>query len=155
MKKKIIIVSGLHRSGTSWLGKILSFDKKSYYVNEPFNPSNLVNHSTFNANYYWDFYCDNKNDFFLSLERIFKKNYKFINFFKKQYSLKKKIKSIILFFLNYLNFNKFPVIKDPFIIFHIEDIIKKYDKHFDLRINLIYRNPINFIASCKKKRMGF
>ncbi|GAB5400433.1 MAG: hypothetical protein Aureis2KO_20180 [Aureisphaera sp.] len=38
MKKKPILVTGAHRSGSTWVGKILSASPKMRYVHEPFNP---------------------------------------------------------------------------------------------------------------------
>ena len=51
--KKLIIVSGIHRSGTSWIGKTLSSSKHNFYINEPFNPSNYINNSGTVQKFFW------------------------------------------------------------------------------------------------------
>lgn len=35
-----ILVTGSHRSGTTWLGQMLSLSNEAFVVHEPFNPSN-------------------------------------------------------------------------------------------------------------------
>jgi len=37
--RKPILIIGLHRSGTTWLAKILSLPKEIKYISEPFNPN--------------------------------------------------------------------------------------------------------------------
>ncbi|HFQ91935.1 MAG TPA: hypothetical protein ENK29_03550, partial [Chromatiales bacterium] len=38
-KLKPILVTGSHRSGTTWVGRMLTVSPALYYVHEPFNPS--------------------------------------------------------------------------------------------------------------------
>lgn len=38
--RKIVLVTGSHRSGTTWVGKVLASGPRSYYLQEPFNPNN-------------------------------------------------------------------------------------------------------------------
>ncbi|WP_274364312.1 sulfotransferase [Paenibacillus thermotolerans] len=35
--KRAVLVTGIHRSGTTFIGKVLSFDKRTAYIQEPFN----------------------------------------------------------------------------------------------------------------------
>lgn len=39
---KNILVTGSHRSGTTWIGQMLSQDKNTMYVYEPFNIGNYT-----------------------------------------------------------------------------------------------------------------
>ena len=39
-KKQAILVTGSHRSGTTWIGKVISQSLNSAYIHEPFNPIN-------------------------------------------------------------------------------------------------------------------
>lgn len=40
-KNKAIFVTGIHRSGTSWIGDILSYGERLLYWREPYNPSTV------------------------------------------------------------------------------------------------------------------
>lgn len=44
--KKLILVTGTKRSGTTWLGNILSSNGQTGYVHEPFNPMNVKVHGS-------------------------------------------------------------------------------------------------------------
>ena len=50
---KIIFVTGLHRSGTTFFGKFLTSFDNTYYIHEPMNPSNKINHLGTIQKFYW------------------------------------------------------------------------------------------------------
>ena len=59
MKNSPIIVSGSHRSGSTWIGRIISTANDVRYIDEPFNIAHNRNFSPVN---FWFEYIDNETD---------------------------------------------------------------------------------------------
>ncbi len=156
--KKLIIVSGIHRSGTSWIGKTLSSSKYNSYINEPFNPSNYINNSGTVQKFYWPLVDEQKN-ILKSINNIIDGKYPLKKNIIRSSSFKDYLKSIY-FFLNQkknnilLNKENY-IIKDPFLLFLIGDIIRFFQDTHEVHINLTFRDPESFVASCKKKSWDF
>ena len=55
-RKKPILVTGSHRSGSTWVGKILNLSNETYYINEPFNIE--THNSPSNPFKYWFEYVE-------------------------------------------------------------------------------------------------
>lgn len=156
--KKLIIVSGIHRSGTSWIGKTLSSSKHNFYINEPFNPSNYINNSGTVQKFYWPL-ADKQKKIYKSINNIIDGKYPLKENIIRSSSFRDYLKSIYfylnqkknIFLLNKENY----IIKDPFLLFLIEDIIRFFQDTHEVHINLTFRDPESFVASCKKKSWDF
>ncbi|MDO8669180.1 MAG: sulfotransferase [Candidatus Buchananbacteria bacterium] len=69
MTNKPILIIGLHRSGTTWLAKILSLPREVKYISEPFNPNTGLKSFT-----RWMIYINNNNGdkYFSDIEKLFR-----------------------------------------------------------------------------------
>lgn len=148
MKEKPILISGSHRSGTTFVGKILSFSSDLEYIHEPFNVEYAPYLKRVNPDL-WYMYVndDNSNDFKSKIEMIL--DFKFplsINSFKNFHS--KDILTILEYKYitckNFLN-HKRPLIKDPIALFSLPWL----SKYFNMEIVILIRHPAAFASSIK------
>jgi len=152
---RIIFLTGMHRSGTTFFGKFLNSFENTYYIHEPLNPSNRINHLGFIQKYYWKLplHQDNNLKGFINIKKYIyplKKNIKLSSNFKDL------LKSFYFYFLTIFAKIKSSkiVIKDPFFLFYVNyfkkmNILKKSD------VIIIIRDPLNFVASCVKRNWDF
>jgi len=148
-EKPPILVTGSHRSGTTWVGRIIAKSKDIGYINEPLSlwqkPGILYPRPNV-----WYKYISEYN------------SYEYLNSFNRmldfRYNLNKDIKSIIsfkdilrliknqlYFYYNHL-LNKRPLIKEPHAIFASEWMYKK----FNTNVVVMIRHPAAFAGSLKR-----
>ncbi|NES18731.1 MAG: sulfotransferase [Symploca sp. SIO3E6] len=155
--QKPILVSGSHRSGSTWVGKMLALSPSVGYINEPFNLGHRQHHPGIcSAKFdYWFTYITDEN------ESIFYKDIKdTINFsykLKKELEVIKSIKGTGRMLLDYFNFSRYsltnarPLVKDPIAIFSAEWLAAK----FDMKVVILIRHPAAFVSSLKVKQWSF
>ena len=126
----------MHRSGTTVIARVLKEFNKVNLVHELFNPS--VGASRV-VNWYTD------NDIVPLFTKLAKRRY--MNFL----SLSKPRFGVSRTFLDYLKhcvlFRRSLLLKDPFVIFGLSDILKKDDS---VRVIVVVRNPLSVIDSINK-----
>ncbi|MBX7226896.1 MAG: sulfotransferase [Chitinophagales bacterium] len=152
--KKDILVSGSHRSGTTWTGKIIASSSNVEYIDEPFN---LNHNQTIHTplKYWYEYVCDKDNPERIELFRNYiDKNMRFK--WNNYFSDIKKAKSFRQFAkFNYIYYNKLTdkrkLIKDPIALMSAEWLAKEYD----LDVLLLVRHPAAFVASLKVKDWKF
>ncbi|WP_191859188.1 sulfotransferase [Hanstruepera ponticola] len=145
MKNKPILITGIHRSGSTWIGKILSVSKELQYIHEPFNKAKYrtspIDH--------WFQYVNSETS---NIEQESIKNYlmSFTNFsgsrlFKALCNVKFKwqIKQALLYELNC--FLCRPLFKDPIAVMSAEWLYKE----LDTQVLVSIRHPAAFVASIK------
>ena len=150
--KKTILVTGSHRSGSTWTGTVISQSKKVRYVQEPFNLAIKKYNSPIK---YW----------FEHVNLLDEKSYqnkikKYLNSFLVPFVLngkqKRKHKSYPKFIYSHLleayrkSFKR-TLIKDPIAIMSAEWIYKTYPTD----VVILIRHPAAFIASLKLKNWEF
>ena len=149
--EKTILITGSHRSGSTWLGKVICTAKETTYIHEPFNISRYKN-SPFK---YWFEYVGNETS-------------------DKQ---QKKVKEYLMFYYSFFHsktigdvlraksfsqlrktlsrakskFKKRTVLKDPIAVMSTEWIYK----NLDCDVVVIIRHPAAFVASLKVKNWEF
>lgn len=150
--KKLIIISGSPRSGSTWVGKVLAEHPKTHYVHEPFNIGIKRNISPFK--YWMEGVFENQPDNHLTNVKKYLKSFYAIdsNF------LKSELRKVI----NFNSFRKFiwtlielrqvtPILKDPIAFFALEWIYK----NFPTKIIITIRHPAAVVASLKQKGWGY
>jgi len=147
-----ILVTGTQRSGTTWVGKILSAHRDYGYVHEPFNTTNVQLHNSPITIPYQ--YINNQidtteqNKYSQYLDYFLHPGFRF---FCNALSPIKKIDSRYLIpgYQNYLATKKSNVciIKDPFALLSCEWLHKQHD----WEVVIIVRHPAAFALSMKEK----
>lgn len=148
MTKNPILVTGSHRSGTTFTGKVLCFDKTVGYIHEPFNFNGLRGTKKLRIENWFQFVTIENEDAFLNdFKKILEFNFSPI----KDLSLKRSF--IDTLFLLYHKFNsnsnkllnKRPLIKDPIAIFSAPWLSER----FNMDVVVLIRHPAAFASSIK------
>lgn len=146
-KKKPIIITGAHRSGTTWVGQMISAAPNIRYIHEPFN----IDEPRIHPLKYWFEYID-END---PAERQ-QKIYKFIdeilgfnfNGIVKDFKMIRGPRDLHRFGIDTFERSiKRPLIKDPLAVMSVDWIAE----NFSTDVIALIRHPAAFVASLKVK----
>lgn len=150
-----ILVTGSHRSGSTWVGRMIALSPQVGYIHEPFNvrsgrPGKLNTEIKY---WYHSVIDSDESEFYQAFQRT-------LNF---EYSLFEEIKvirswrDIIRMFRDYSQFRwnnltgSIPLIKDPLALFSTDWLVR----HFHLKPVILIRHPAAFVGSLKKKGWYF
>lgn len=148
---KPILVTGAHRSGSTWIGNIISSAKNVYYIQEPFNISIKRTNSPCK---HWFEHVDGKDkDDQVKFEKYLKSFYSNLSQDYFQKTLKTKSLGEIVTILKDIRQKSFqrPLIKDPIAVMSAEWIYKT----LNCDVVIAIRHPAAFIASIKIKNWEF
>ena len=152
--KKPILVTGSHRSGSTWVGKLLATSTAVRYIPEPFN----INHPRcscgckFNL---WYQYISQENEaiFYEHLKHKFGLSYNFRGELKMSNNPKSVLdvltKSSKLMVRNLLGIR--PLVKDPIAFFSAKWLAAT----FDMDVVVLIRHPAAFASSLKRLNWAF
>lgn len=151
-----ILITGSHRSGTTWVGKILSSSPSIYYIHEPFNvdypPSPGISSARFS---HWYTYISQAN------ARLFYKPLR--NMIALCYNLWPAVRSIRsrnqfeAIYKEYKTLSRCrrrhvrPLIKDPIAVFSAQWLAST----FDMQVVVMIRHPAAFASSLKRLNWRF
>ncbi len=128
--KQWILVSGSHRSGTTWMGNMLSLSEEVTYIHEPFNIGIKK---------------DDNHPFKQTFEYITKRDS-----VERQAEIKSFLENAIPEDFHF-SWNKKVLLKDPIAVMSAEWIAEE----FDANVVMMVRHPAAFIASLKIKNWRF
>jgi len=160
---KVIVLSGSHRSGSTWAGKMIALSSEVYYIDEPLNPGRkhfkspldiwfvdphyqtsekqaIIKKYLLNVLYTKIFYI-----IFNLKQNLFRKRRQFITKFPER--SKELVLNIYKIFLN----KTIPIIKDPISLFALEWL----SEFLNLKVIILIRHPAAFIASTKVAKWDF
>jgi hypothetical protein len=150
---KNILVTGSHRSGTTWVGKIISEAKKVRYAHEPFNIGIKRKHSPFT--YWFENITDDNStelkikvkDYIDSFSKVFELNN------CKKFTQIRTLKSLSHYFKDVVSclYSERTVIKDPIAIMSAEWLYN----NLDVDVVVLIRHPAAFVSSLKVKDWQF
>lgn len=145
--KKPILVTGIHRSGSTWVGKMLGLASEIGYIHEPFNRNSGISRDLFKT---WFTYINDENEeqYRDQIENYISFKYPFLNKLKKSRSARdvgRSIRDFSRFSLNRAAGRR-PLVKDPISIFSAEWLYKT----FDMDVIILTRHPAAFAGSIKK-----
>lgn len=146
-----ILVTGSHRSGTTWLGKSLAQAPSLSYVHEPFNidRNNLLGleewfkHVTKN----------NEEEYYDRIEKIIELKYPLFRAIRYSQSFRDFTRAFRDFGVTSIDRlrGNVPLIKDPIAFFSAEWLAKR----FDFKVIVMIRHPAAFVGSIKVKGWSF
>lgn len=147
-KKKFILVTGSHRSGSTWTGDILSASSQVRYIHEPFNIG-INPHSPLKYWYYYIQKTEKAEKVLTYLRHYYKitlrQRAKFLSKVRNFRESKDYLKKYILQSNDYL------LVKDPIMFFSAEWFAQTHDASVIITI----RHPAAFVASLKVKNWFF
>ncbi len=156
MKRKAtpILITGSHRSGTTWTGKIISTAPHVGYIHEPFNIDIKRGVRSKTLKYWFRYFNDHYSGNFRKI---------FNGIIRYEYPLFENLKDIRRFknileilrsqcqcIYHRLNQDR-PLVKDPIAIFSAEWLFKTYN----MDVLVLIRHPAAFCSSLKIKNWKF
>ena len=153
--KSVILVTGTHRSGSSWVGKMLSRSKEVIYHSEPFNPA----FRPYGPIRQWFQYFSPDIADHHTILSFLESQYKFNPFRSIRYALgalstrtiKVYVKDTLCHVRHLLAPGKTALFKDPIALLSAPMIAHK----LNAQVVVVIRNPWAFIASLKVANWNF
>lgn len=152
--KKPILVTGSHRSGTTWTGQMIAASKDIGYIHEPFDAGVKLGKVPLEWRYWFQYVChENENEFKSAIDDVVGFRYPI------SYNLRKcnctRDFGKVFYYQGSSWFNQFmnkrPLLKDPLAFFSAEWIYERY--HCDVIV--LIRHPAAFYSSLKMKNWSF
>ena len=178
MNNSPILVTGSHRSGTTWVGNILKQSSNVYYIHEPFDPNGITRNNML-INIWYKYLRPNKKHqiFYILIDSLIQGKYQFqdtfhfrnalpiydfrnpngINTGKFNYNnFPWRLKQLINSILNQIrslntNYRFRGLIKDPIAIFSAEWLYN----NFNTQNLILIRHPAAFVSSLKRLNWHF
>lgn len=149
-----ILVTGSHRSGSTWAGQMLATAPHVAYIHEPFNIGIKIGVNPKPFKYWFQYICEENSEYYNSvLDGIIHFKYPLGSNIAKLRTVRDAARIIRgqgLCFLHRINSNR-PLIKDPIALFSAEWLCKK----FNMNVLVMIRHPAAFCSSLKVKNWKF
>jgi hypothetical protein len=152
--KRPILVTGSHRSGTTWTGRMLCATGEAGYIHEPFNPKRRPGWGG-DRFPYWFMYVNERNESFYRpvVDRALAFRYPV----RDNLAALRKPRGVGLFALDVARslrprlLRARPLIKDPIALFSAEWLARTYD----MDVVVMIRHPVAFASSIKRLNWRF
>lgn len=144
-----ILVTGTHRSGTTWVGKMLAADALTAYISEPLNVLHRPGVFRGTVNQWYQYVCeDNGNDYLPAFEDLLEFDYHLWDEIRSLRSRKDFLRMgrDFLIFYNGLMRGQRVLLKDPFAVFSTP----WFAKHLKCKVVITVRHPAAFASSLKR-----
>jgi len=152
--KKAILVTGSHRSGSTWAGKMISSAQDVGYIHEPFNIKLGLNANPTTFPYNFMHICyQNESQYKEAINSILDFKYPFASNLKHSQEIKDiaRIARDKCIYTGYRNKNYRPLVKDPMAFFSAEWLHERYQ----MDVVIMIRHPAAFCSSLKLKNWHF
>lgn len=149
-----ILVTGTHRSGTTWVGRMLSVNGDVAYVSEPLNVWHRP--GVFDAkvaNWYTYICRDNEQGYLSAFKQTLELDYHFWKEIKSLRSLKdvlRMIRDLAIFSFGRLGHRRV-LLKDPFAVFSAP----WFADRLNCEVVIVLRHPAAFVSSLKRLGWSF
>lgn len=146
--KKNILVTGSHRSGSTWAGKVLASGGELLYIQEPFNVHHKKRYAT-PVEYWFEYVSNSDSPARQKTFQTYLQRFTDFNVFRLKEELK-NTKNIIQYprtIYGAWRKNRIPrkLFKDPLALFSAEWLAE----HFDMDVVILVRHPAAFAESLK------
>lgn len=148
-----ILVTGAHRSGTTWVGKMLAGSQIAY-ISEPLNVLHRPGVLRAKVKHWYQYICDdNEAEYLAPFEELLDYRYHTWSEIKSLRSLKDFLRMGRDFkiFYDALEHGQRALLKDPFAVFSMP----WFAKRFDFKIVVTVRHPAAFASSLKRLGWNF
>ena len=149
-----ILVTGTHRSGTTWVGKMLAADAMTAYISEPLNVLHRPGVFRAKVKYWYQYICEeNERDYIPAFEELLEFDYHLWDEIRSLRSRRDVLRMgrDFLIFYNGLMRGQRLLIKDPFAVFSAP----WFAKHLNSKVVITVRHPAAFASSLKRLNWPF
>lgn len=156
MKPQPILVTGSHRSGSTWVGQMIAASYDVHYIHEPFNDfyySPGIYHIKFDKVFKY-ISVENEKKYLSPIKKTIELKYNLLSAINSEKFEISKILEKIEKFFEYRKIrseNNRVLVKDPIALFSAEWLTKR----FDMQTIVLIRHPAAFVSSLKIKGWGF
>ena len=156
MKPQPILVTGSHRSGSTWVGQMIAASDDVHYIHEPFNDfyfSPGIYHIKFDTVFKY-ISAENEENYLSPIKKTIDLKYDLLSSINSDKITVSNCSKKIGIFLEYRKIHsekKRVLIKDPIAIFSAEWLTQR----FDMQTIVLIRHPAAFVSSLKIKNWGF
>jgi hypothetical protein len=153
-KNSPILVTGAHRTGTTWVGKMLAANSQIAYISEPLNV--LHRPGVWRAhvkNWYTYITANNESAYLPAFNELLKFRYHLFDEIKLLRSSKdfyRMCRDFGIFSRGWI-LNQRPLLKDPFAVFSVLWFIER----LNCRAIVTVRHPAGFVSSLKRNNWPF
>lgn len=147
---KSILVTGAHRPGSTWVGKMLAASPMVAYIQEPFNVLHDLGLLPVKFENWFQYICKaNETEYVTPIQHMLGLNYNaWMHYrqFSSVNALLGGVRNSSQFYVYRLQ-NRRPLIKDPIALFSAEWLASK----FNMQVLILIRHPAAFVGSLKTK----
>lgn len=154
VSKRPILVTGSHRSGTTWVGQVLARAAGVGYVFEPFNPRVGLSASGGAFDIWYQYVCEeNGSDYRSALDALMGFRYPLAENLSRVRSVREGAKTVRdqFAFLRYRLGGYRPLLKDPIAFFSAEWLARVCG----MDVVIMIRHPAAFCSSIKLRQWQF
>ena len=149
-----ILVTGTHRSGTTWVGKMLAADALTAYISEPLNVLHRPGVFHVKTHHWYEYICeDNGQEYLPAFQELLEFDYRLWDEIRSLRSRKDFLRMgrDFLIFYNGLMRGQRALLKDPFAVFSTP----WFARHLKCKVVITVRHPAAFASSLKRLNWPF
>jgi hypothetical protein len=149
-----ILVTGSHRSGSSWVGKMLAADSMTAYISEPLNVLHRPGVFRPKIKHWYQYICeDNENEYLPGFRDLLEFDYHLWDEIRSLRSRRDFLRMgrDFLIFYNGLMRGQRALLKDPFAVFSAPWFARRLNS----RVVITVRHPAAFASSLKRLNWPF
>lgn len=153
-KVQPILVTGTHRSGTTWIGKMLAADSSTAYISEPLNVLHRPGVLRAKVKHWYQYVCEeNESEFLPAFNELLEFDYHVwdeIRSIRSRRDFLRMGRDFAIFY-NGLMRGLRVLMKDPFAVFSTE----WFAKRLNCKVVIAVRHPAGFVSSLKRLNWPF
>ena len=150
----LLLVTGAHRSGTTWAGKMLAADADTAYISEPLNVLHRPGVFKAQVKHWYEYICEeNEQEFLPAFQDLFEFDYHVWHEIRSIRSRKDFLRMgrDFMIFYNALQRGQRALLKDPFAVFSVP----WFAKRLNCRVVITVRHPAAFTSSLQRLGWSF
>jgi len=156
MKSKVesFLVTGAHRTGTTWVGRMLAADPQLAYISEPLNVFHHPGILGSPIPFWYTYICnENESEFLPAFQQLLNYGYHFLPALKSLRSGRDFLRMgrDLMIFWQAGVLHQHPLLKDPFAVFSLNWFANRLNS----RIVVTIRHPAAFASSLKRLNWSF
>lgn len=149
-----ILVTGTHRSGTTWIGKMLAADSSTAYISEPLNVWHRPGVFRAKVKHWYQYICEeNQGEYLPAFRELLELDYHLwseIRSIRSRRDFLRMGRDFAIFY-NGLMRGQRVLMKDPFAVFSTE----WFAKCLNCKVVIAVRHPAAFVSSLKRLNWPF
>lgn len=149
-----ILVTGAHRSGTTWAGKMLAADADTAYISEPLNVLHRPGVFKARVQHWYQYVCEeNEQEFLPAFQSLLEFDYHWMDEIRSLRSRKDFLRMgrDFMIFYNALERGQRALLKDPFAVFSVP----WFAMRLNCRVVITVRHPAAFASSLQRLGWSF